>query len=427
MKQIKCPKCGEQFTIDESGYADIVKQVRDDEFNNELKEREKYFESERDNAVNAAVAKSESKKDKEIAELKQKLALAESENEVAVEKIKSKNISELASKDQEIQALKSQLELDKKQSEIAVKSAVQDKDSEIIKLKNDLDSEKKDREMSELLLKESHAAELQRKDEEIAFYKDFKARQSTKMIGESLEQHCMVEFEKLRPTAFRNAYFEKDNDAKTGSKGDFIYREKAEDDIEFISIMFEMKNEADTTSTKHKNEHFFKELDKDRNEKNCEYAVLVSMLEPDSELYNTGIVDVSHKYEKMYVIRPQFFILLITILRNAALNSLSYKRDLIAVQNQNLDISKFEADMMDFKADFSMNVERAGNKFKTAIEEIDKTIDHLQKVKDNLLSSDKNLQIANRKVDKLSIKSLTKDNPTMKAKFDALKEANSEN
>lgn len=426
MKQIKCPKCGEQFTIDESGYADIVKQVRDDEFNNELKEREKFFESERDNAVNAAVAKSESKKDKEIAELKQKLALAESENEVAIEKINSKNISELASKDQEILALRSQLELDKKQSEIAVKSAVQDKDSEIIKLKNDLDSEKKDREMSELLLKESHAAELQRKDEEIAFYKDFKARQSTKMIGESLEQHCMVEFEKLRPTAFRNAYFEKDNDAKTGSKGDFIYREFSDDGVEFISIMFEMKNEADTTSTKHKNEHFFKELDKDRNEKNCEYAVLVSMLEPDSELYNTGIVDVSHKYEKMYVIRPQFFIPLITILRNAALNSLLYKQELAAVRNQNIDISKFEDDMMDFKADFSMNVERAGTKFKNAIDEIDKTIDHLQKVKDNLLSSDKNLQIANRKVENLSIKRLTKDNPTMKAKFDALKDANEE-
>ncbi len=392
MQEIKCPKCGEVFQVDESGYAAILKQVRDREFEQEIRQREIAFANEKNNAVEIAVTKKASEKEKEI-----------------------------ANKNTEIARLQGEIELNKTNADLAVRTAVQAKDAEILELKNKLELALKEQELNERTLKEKHENELKLKDEEIARYKDFKARQSTKMIGESLEQHCETEFNKLRATGFQNAYFEKDNDARTGSKGDFIYRECSPDGVEFISIMFEMKNEAETTATKHKNEDFFKELDKDRREKNCEYAVLVSMLEADSELYNTGIVDVSYRYEKMYVIRPQFFIPLITLLRNAALNSLKYKTELVAMRNQNIDITHFEEDLYDFKEKFSRNFRLASEKFQKAIEEIDKTIDHLQKTKDALLSSENNLRLANNKAEDLSIKRLTKNNPTMRQKFEELK------
>lgn len=392
MQEIKCPKCGEAFVVDESGYAAIVKQVRDREFEKELSQREAIFNTEKQNAVEIAVTKARAEKDRE-----------------------------LAAKETEIARLKGELELGKTGADLAVKNAVQEKETKIFELENKLKLEMSERELKEKSLSEKHADELRRKDEEIAYYKDFKTRQSTKMIGESLEQHCEIEFNKLRATGFQNAYFEKDNDSRTGSKGDFIYREKSEGGVEFISIMFEMKNEMDTTATKHKNEDFFKELDKDRREKKCEYAVLVTMLEADNELYNTGIVDVSHKYPKMYVIRPQFFIPLITILRNAALNSLKYRTELEDIRNQNIDIAHFEEDINDFKDKFSRNFRLASEKFRKAIEEIDKTIDHLQKTKEALLSSENNLRLANSKAEDLTIKRLTKNNPTMAAKFEELK------
>ena len=290
----------------------------------------------------------------------------------------------------------------------------------MLQLEGKLQEAEKDKTIQEQSLKDKYSEQLKAKDTEIAFYKDLKARMSTKMVGETLEQHCEIEFNKLRSTGFQNAYFEKDNDARTGSKGDYIYKESTEDGIEFISIMFEMKNEIDTTSSKHKNEDFFKELDKDRNEKGCEYAILVSLLESDNELYNSGIVDVSHKYPKMYVIRPQFFIPIITLLRNAALKSIDYRRQVIEYKNQNIDISNFEAEMNDFKDKFGRNYQLASDKFRKAIEEIDKTIDHLQKTKDALLSSENNLRIANNKAQDLSVKKLTRNNPTMKRKFEEL-------
>ncbi|MGN0548767.1 MAG: DUF2130 domain-containing protein [Acutalibacteraceae bacterium] len=421
MQEIKCPKCGEVFQVDESGYAAIVKQVRDKEFEKEIRQREDALLSEKDSAVAVAVTKAEADKDKIIADLRAKLNADSLEKQTAVEKLRSEMNKALADKQNEITRLNGELELGKANTDIAVSKALADKEKEILQLRNELDLEQSKRELNEKTLNEAHRAELERKDEEIAYYKDFKARQSTKMIGESLEQHCLTEFNRLRATAFPNAYFEKDNDARSGSKGDFIFRDKAEDGTEFISIMFEMKNEMDETATKHKNEDFFKELDKDRREKNCEYAVLVSMLEADSELYNTGIVDVSYRFEKMYVIRPQFFIPMITLLRNAALNSLEYRQQLALVREQNIDITHFEEAMTDFKNGFSYNVDLASRKFNTAIDEIDKTITHLQKTKEALLSSDHNLQIANRKVDDLTIKKLTKNNPTMAAKFAELK------
>lgn len=421
MQEIKCPKCGEVFQVDESGYAAIVKQVRDKEFEKEIRQREDALLSEKDSAVAVAVTKAEADKDKIIADLRAKLNADSLEKQTAVEKLRSEMNKALADKQNEITRLNGELELGRANTDIAVSKALADKEKEILQLRNELDLEQSKRELNEKTLNEAHRAELERKDEEIAYYKDFKARQSTKMIGESLELHCLTEFNRLRATAFPNAYFEKDNDARSGSKGDFIFRDKAEDGTEFISIMFEMKNEMDETATKHKNEDFFKELDKDRREKNCEYAVLVSMLEADSELYNTGIVDVSYRFEKMYVIRPQFFIPMITLLRNAALNSLEYRQQLALVREQNIDITHFEEAMSDFKNGFSYNVDLASRKFNTAIDEIDKTITHLQKTKEALLSSDHNLQIANRKVDDLTIKKLTKNNPTMAAKFAELK------
>lgn len=422
MQEIKCPKCGEVFQVDESGYAAILKQVRDKEFQKELTEREAAFNNEKKSAVEMAVARLESEKTKEIAELNNVIATQSLKKQNDLDKMKSDYDKLMAEKELEIARLKSEIEANKTTTELAVKTAVQEKEKDILELQNKIVLNNSEWESKVSSLCEKHSNESKRKDEEIAYYKDFKARQSTKMVGESLEQHCEVEFNKLRSTAFQKAYFEKDNDARTGSKGDFIYRDYSDDGLEYISIMFEMKNEMDTTATKHKNEDFFKELDKDRREKNCEYAVLVTMLEADNDLYNSGIVDVSYKYPKMYVVRPQFFIPIITLLKNAAYNSLSYKRELELVRNQNIDITNFEEDINEFKDKFARNFELASRKFQTAIDEIDKTITHLQKTKDALLSSENNLRLANNKAQDLTIKKLTKGNPTMQAKFAELKD-----
>lgn len=424
MQEIKCPKCGEVFQVDESGYSAIVQQVRDKEFSKELKSREAQFELEKDNAVQLAKLAIEKdlsekliQKDSEIAKLKA---------DITTEQISKKSeISEtIAQKDKEIVELKNKLASFDKDKELELTKLVNkmntelsEKDTCIAKLNNEKELTQKESQLKEQSLKDQYEEKLRFKDEEIARYKDFKAKLSTKMVGESLEQHCEIEFNKLRATGFQRAYFEKDNDAKTGSKGDYIYRESDPEGGEFISIMFEMKNEMDSTSTKKKNEDFLKELDKDRREKKCEYAVLVSLLEPENELYNSGIVDMSHRYPKMYVIRPQFFIPIITLLRNASLNSLEYRKELAVIKAQNIDVSNFEAQMNDFKEKFAKNYELASRKFKTAIEEIDKTIDHLQKTKEALLSSENNLRLANNKAEDLTIKRLTRNNPTMEAKF----------
>ncbi len=428
MNEIKCPKCGEKFSIDETQYASIVKQVKDKEFTKELKNREAQFEKEKKNLLQLTKLELEKEfnkeltnKDSEISELKSKI---ESEQAIFVSKLKEIVVQ----KDKESCELKNKLATFNKDKDLEIANLMTDMSNKlasqenfILKLTNESELAEKEHKLQEQSLKEKYEAQLRFKDEEIERYKDFKTKLSTKMVGESLEQHCEIEFNKLRATGFQNAYFEKDNDAKSGSKGDYIYRDKDSEGGEFISIMFEMKNEMDTTSAKKKNEDFLKELDKDRREKNCEYAVLVSMLEPESELYNTGIVDVSHKYPKMYVIRPQFFIPIITLLRNAALNSLEYRKELSLIRTQNVDISNFEAAMNDFKTKFSKNYEIASKKFKTAIDEIDKTIDHLQKTKEALLSSENNLRLANNKAEDLSIKRLTKNNPTMQEKFAMLK------
>ncbi|MCD8195975.1 MAG: DUF2130 domain-containing protein [Lachnospiraceae bacterium] len=359
-------------------------------------------------------------------------AVGEKEKEISkkieeITSLKEKFAEEGKEKIQEIEQLKAQVSAGGMEKELAVSEAVQKKEeeisqknTEIMELKSQLSNKETERQLKEQALQKEYEDKIKQKDEQIEYYKDFKARQSTKMIGESLEQHCLNEFNSIRMMAFPAAYFEKDNDAKTGSKGDFIFREEAEG-VEFISIMFEMKNEMDTTATKHKNEDFFKELDKDRREKGCEYAVLVSLLEIDNELYNKGIVDVSYKYEKMYVIRPQFFIPIISLLRNAALNSLSYRQELELARHQQVDVLQFEKNMNVFKEGFSRNYRIASNKFKTAIEEIDKTISHLQKTREALLSSENNLRLANNKAEELSIKKLTKDAPTVKAMFDGAK------
>lgn len=406
MKEIKCPNCGEVFQVDESGYAAIVQQVRDSEFNKELSRRAKELEQKQESDL--------------------RLIRMEKEKEQA--DVLSEKERELADKDKEIAELKAKISASETEKRLAVTEAKQEKEkelsakaTEIIELKGKLESKETESKLKETNLKEKYEEQLKDKDEQIAYYKDFKARQSTKMVGESLEQHCLTQFNSIRMTAFPNAYFEKDNDAKTGSKGDFIYREASEDGTEFISIMFEMKNENETTATKHKNEHFFKELDKDRNEKGCEYAVLVSLLENDNELYNNGIVDVSYKYPKMYVVRPQFFIPIISLLRNAALNSLKYQQELQVVRNQQLDIINFENNMNVFKEGFARNYDLASRKFNDAISEIDKSIAQLQKVKEALTSSERNLRLANDKAQDLSIKKLTKNSPTLRAMFDELK------
>ena len=413
--EIKCPKCGEVFQVDESGYAAILKQVRDEEFNKEIKEREKQFNNDKNTAVALTKAELENQYSEILHEKENKIK--ELESKIIEEKIKLENNvkDKLNEKDMQITDLNNEIKAFNTQKDLEISKIISNHNDKINELKNQMnlvENKSKDKEHTyEILLKH--------KDEEIASLKEFKAKLSTKMIGETLEQHCEIEFNKLRATGFKDAYFEKDNDARTGSKGDYIYREALEGE-EFISIMFEMKNEADTTSTKKKNEDFLKELDKDRREKNCEYAILVSMLEPENELYNSGIVDMSHRYQKMYVIRPQFFIPIITLLKNAALNSLEYRKELSIIKSQNIDISNFEAEMNDFKDKFSRNFRIASEKFQKAIEEIDKTIEHLQKTKDALLSSENNLRLANNKAEDLSIKRLTKNNPTMQAKFVAL-------
>ena len=413
MQEIKCPKCGEVFQVDESGYAAIVKQIRDKEFSKEVAQ-------EKENAVKLAVTQLEADKDEIIAELQQKLAIANLEKEAAVSDAEAEGKKLLAEKDNEILQLKSQRELDKVNAESALKEATAQKENEIMEIRNSFELEKSRHELEEKKLKESHQAELKQKDDAISYYKDLKTSMSTKMVGESLEQYCLDEFNKIRLAAFPKAEFGKDNEVSgSGSKGDFIYREFDESGFELLSIMFEMKNEMETTEKKHQNKDFFKELDKDRREKNCEYAVLVSLLEADSTVYQ-GITDVSYEYDKMYVVRPQCFISIITILRNAALKSLEARRELAVVRNQNIDITNFESSMNEFKDKFSQNYIRASEKFQDAIKDIDDTIKKLEKTKADLLSSERNLRLANDKAQNLSIKRLTKNNPTMKAKFEAL-------
>ncbi|PKV09092.1 DUF2130 domain-containing protein [Bifidobacterium asteroides] len=503
MPEIVCPNCKTAFTIDEAGYADILKQVRDKDFDRQLRER--LEQAERENSkireldqaqAEQTLQKTKSAKDAQIQELQAKLeseqaakelavseALrkvekekddlsakldkAESEKQQALDLAEANSKSELqkaaADKEAEIVKLQNQLDafelqkkqelaqalgpvqkerndfkgrlerlqlekeseekLSKEQLKSQLQAVVADKDSEIAELKSNLDKAELQSKIEAKSLKERYEVQIQDRDEQIERLRDLKAKLSTKMVGETLEQHCQIEFNKLRSTAFPNAYFEKDNDARTGSKGDFIFRDKDDSGTEIVSIMFEMKNEMDTTSTKHKNEDFFKELDKDRREKNCEYAIMVSLLEPDSDLYNTGIVDVSYRYPKMYVVRPQFFIPIITLLRDAAKNSLQYKNELEEERAQNIDITHFEEELDSFKSAFGRNYEIASKKFKSAVEEIDKSINHLNKIKDALLGSENQLRLANNKAQDVTIRRLTRNNETMKAKFDEVKKS----
>lgn len=396
MAELKCPHCGQAFTVDDTELSSIVQQIRDKEFEKDIKNR--------------------------ISELKEHMLMTHRlEMEAKENEIKLMSQKEY---DKEIQKLKSQLD---KATEKSAKLQAQLESSEdkkiiaVMEAVKKVEEEKKDLESQLTHEKDKGKLLLEQKDEQIAYYRDLKTRMSTKMVGETLEQHCEIQFNQLRATAFKNAYFEKDNDSRSGSKGDYIYRETDENGVELISIMFEMKNEMDETATKHKNEDFYKELDKDRKQKNCEYAVLVSMLESDNELFNAGIVDVSYKYEKMYVVRPQCFIPIITLLRNAAMNAMEYKQELAVVRNQNIDISDFEEKLMNFKSDFNRNYDIAHSHFDKAVDEIDKTIQHLEKVKKELLGSDNQLRIANNKVDEVSIKKLTRGNKTMQEKFEELK------
>lgn len=419
MNEIKCPNCGTIFKIDEKQYDSIVKQVRDSEFKNEIATRQEQYEKDKNQAIKLAENELEKKlstmlkeKDLEITKLNEELKSKKQLEDSLVENTKIKTANEYK---EEIAKLN-----------IKIKELENEKDKNISSLKSQLELDSKEYALKEKNIKDVYENKLKDKDEMIAYYKDMKARQSTKMIGESLEVHCNNEFNTLRPL-FPNAYFEKDNDARTGSKGDFIFRDYDDEKTEIVSIMFEMKNEADMTATKHKNEDFFKELDKDRKEKKCEYAVLVSLLEIDNDYYNTGIVDVSYRYPKMYVIRPQFFIPLITLIRGAALNALEYKKEMLVLQNQNIDISHFEENMNTFKSGFAKNYRIASEKFSKAIEEIDKTIDHLQRTKDALISSDRNLRLANNKAEELTIKRLTKNSPTMAKLFEEQNKKDEEN
>jgi hypothetical protein len=391
MHEIKCPNCGKTFNLDDAGYADILSQVRNAAFDKALHER------------------------LELAEHDKKTAI-----ELATTKVASEMEMKAAQKDQEIARLNQELKSTDVVKQLALKEALSEVEKERDDLKRDLEAKDVEQRLIESSLKEKYETQIKDRDDAIERLKDMKAKLSTKMVGETLEQHCEIEFSKIRSAAFPMAYFEKDNDAKTGSKGDYIFREADSANTEFISIMFEMKNENDETSTKKRNEDFFKELDKDRNEKGCEYAILVSLLEPNNELYNSGIVDVSHRYPKMYVIRPQFFIPMITLLRNAAQNSLKYKTELALVKAQNIDIADFEEELDKFKDAFGKNYDLASRKFKDAIDEIDKSIDHLTKTKDALLSTDRNLRLANDKAQDVTIKKLTRGNPTMAAKFEEL-------
>jgi len=457
MHEIICPHCGKAFKIDEAGYANILKQVRDVEFEKQLHERLELAEQDKWNAVELAQAKAASDlqtaaavKDAEIHDLKAKLnagevarRLAVTEALSAIEKERDALANELdqakhdkqltseladarlvnelqmvaASKGAEIQDLRAKLDAIDVVQKLAIAEAVRAVERERDELKNDLERSELEKQLAEKSLKDKYETQIKDRDDAIERLRDMKARLSTKMIGETLEQHCETEFNRIRAMAFPNAYFEKDNDARTGSKGDYIFRDSDEAGTEIVSIMFEMKNESDRTTSKNKNEDFLKELDKDRTEKGCEYAVLVSLLEPDSELYNTGIVDVFHRYPKMYIVRPQFFLPLITLLRNAAMNSLRYKSELALVKAQNIDITNFEAELDTFKTGFAKNYELASRRFQTAIDEIDKSIDHLQKTKEALLGTDRNLRLANDKAQDVTIKKLNRGNPTMAAKF----------
>lgn len=421
MNEIKCPNCQKAFKIDESGFAEILKQVRDEQFDKEIQKISENAARDRENAVQIAEAKI-------ISSFKEQL----SNKELEIEKLKTNTLNKIHSIEKEKDSLLAEknsiLENAETNTKLAIAEAVKNLEKETNELKNQLLNKDTEKILLEKALTEKYTAELKikddlikYKDEEIENRKNYKLSLSTKMIGESLENHCEIEFNKIRATAFPNAYFEKDNDSRSGSKGDFIFREFDQFGNEIVSIMFEMKNESDTTATKKKNDDFLKELDKDRNEKKCEYAVLVTLLEAENELYNTGIVDVSYKYPKMYVVRPQFFIPIITLLRNAALNALQYKQELNILKNQNIDIANFEENINKFKQGFARNYDLASRQFKTAITEIDKTIDHLTKTKEALLSSVNNLRLANDKAENLTIKKLTKGNPTMIAKFQELK------
>lgn len=461
MHEIICPHCGKAFKIDEAGYADILKQVRDHEFERQLHERLEFAEQEKRNAVQLAEAKVAAElqktthaKETEIEQLKARLTASETERQLAVSKAlaeterqkdalanelnrlqqerqnerqlaEAKLANELqrtaSAKEAEIQALKAQLQSGVISQQLAITQAVSELEKERERLRSELQRLELEKHLSEKSITERFQVQLRDRDEAIERLRDMKAKLSTKMLGETLEQHCETAFNMIRATAFPRAYFEKDNDARTGSKGDYIFRDTDEAGTEIVSIMFEMKNESDTTATKKRNEDFLRELDKDRQEKGCEYAVLVSLLEPDNELYNSGIVDVSHKYPKMYVVRPQFFIPIITLLRNAALNSLQYKSELALMRAQNIDITNFETELETFKAAFGKNYDLASRQFHTAIAEIDKSIDHLQKTKEALLGSDRNLRLANDKAQDVTIKKLTKKNPTMAQKFAQLK------
>jgi len=421
MNKLTCPNCKTPFEVDEQGYSSLVKQVRDEQFEKELKRAESAAINEKNAAVEKALMEAQQNSQKAI-----------SDKDLEIERLKAAVEAEViktqAALNAEIAELKSKLENAETKKQLEISEKMKEFDSEILKLKSDLKNKDLEFDFAKNNLEKNHLLELQAKDkliemkeEEVERYKDFKQRQSTKMIGESLEQHCESQFNKLRSTAFPTAYFEKDNDASSGSKGDYIFREVDENGVELISIMFEMKNEGDETATKKKNEDFFKELDKDRNQKNCEYAILVSMLEADNEVYNEGIVDVSHRYDKMYVIRPQFFIPLISLLRNSARNAMAYKQELQTVRNQNIDIANFESEMEAFKDAFGRNYDIASRKFKTAVDEIDKTISHLNKVKDNLLASENQLRLANNKAEDLTINRLTKNSPSLKEQFKQLK------
>jgi hypothetical protein len=462
MNEIICPHCGKAFKIDEAGYANILKQVRDKAFEQQLLERLELAEKDKQSAVELAKAqltselqKASAAKDAEIQALQAKVTSANQEQQLAVaqalssaekerdalanqlEQVKRDNqaaavlaqaqrMAELqqaaAASAAEIQALRAQLDAANKDQQLAVNLALSSVEKQRDEFKSRFEQAQLEKRLAEQSLKEKYELQIREREDAIERLKDLKAKLSTKMVGETLEQHCETEFNRLRATAFPRAYFEKDNDASSGSKGDFIFKDSDDAGTEIVSIMFEMKNESDTTATKKKNEDFFKELDKDRSEKGCEYAVLVSLLEPDSELYNAGIVDVSYRYPKMYVIRPQFFIPIITLLRNAALNSLKYKTELALVKSQNIDITNFENQLEGFKEAFGKNYDLASRRFQTAIDEIDKSIDHLQKTKDALLGADRNLRLANDKAQDVTIKKLTRGNPTMAAKFAELKQ-----
>jgi len=465
MHDISCPHCGKAFKIDETGYADILKQVRDKDFEQQIHNRLELAEKDKLNAVELAKTQvinerqsSDAAKDAKIQELIGKLGSLETESKLAVSEARSvlqrerdqlanelaqakldkeaaialsnaKLLNELqqaaASKDSEIQSLKAKLDATLDKQQLAITEAVHVVERERDELKSSLKQSELEKQLAEKSLIDKYQTQIKDREDEIERLRDMKARLSTKMIGETLEQHCETEFNRIRSTAFPRAYFEKDNDSRTGSKGDYIFRDSDESGTEIVSIMFEMKNESDKTASKSKNEDFLKELDKDRSEKGCEYAVLVSMLEPESELYNTGIVDVFHRYPKMYVIRPQFFIPIITLLRNAAMNSLKYKSELALIKEQNIDITNFESQLEQFKSTFGRNFELFSEKLQLAIKEIDKSIDHLQKTKDALISSDRNLRLANDKAQDVTIKKLTKGNPTMAIKFEELKKDNS--